>query len=352
MEVADFHGGDDHLKGFFAGRADGRAKEFDVVEHFNERLVEAEVANGGSNLTVFNEKEAVAGHPGHYLFIGVDFANVPKAGDEEAAIGGGHHLVEGGVATAEDEVHGGFAVLVGENEAVAGGLLAGSFGSGAGVDEILGDAAIDEMDTLAGDPFAVERGALLQRMINVIGDGDVLTEELFAHAVVEAGALVFEGGGGEIVKKEADEIENGSGLENDGVTAGGEFSGVDGEMAFLGGTRGESLWVERADVARIGFGPAGGRAFLNGDGKFGVGFAIGGEEAAGVTESGLVLAIRINSGGDLAILDRQIAGTAHGAGSFLGGESGGRLDKAIYAAIALLCGHGEKAGIFRLAVGK
>jgi len=51
-------------------------------------------------------------------------------------------------------------------------------------------------------------------VVNVIGDGNVLPEELLAHAVVEAGALVLQRGGGEIVKKKADEVEDGGGFED------------------------------------------------------------------------------------------------------------------------------------------
>src|SRR4029077_21225737 len=135
---------------------------------------------------------------------------------------------------------------------------------------------IDQQNALAWQAFAVERSALLQRVISVVGDGDVFSEELSVHAVVEAGTLVFEGGGGKIVEEEADEIEDGGGLENDGVAAGREFAGVDGEMRFLAGAGGEFLRFERADVGGIGFGPAGGVSFLHGDGEFGVGFAVGG----------------------------------------------------------------------------
>jgi hypothetical protein len=35
MEIADFHGGDDHFEGFFAGGANGGAEELDIVEHFD-----------------------------------------------------------------------------------------------------------------------------------------------------------------------------------------------------------------------------------------------------------------------------------------------------------------------------
>src|SRR5712692_3517774 len=122
-------------------------------------------------------------------------------------------------------------------------------------------------------------------MIDVVGDGDVLSEELLAHAVVQAGALVFKGGGGEIIKEKADEVEHRGGFEDYGVTAGRKLAGIDADMGFLAGARGKFLRVEGADVGEVGFGPACSRAFLNGDGKFGMRFAIGGEEAARITES-------------------------------------------------------------------
>jgi len=322
VEIVDFHGGDDHLEGFFAGGADGGAEQFDVVEHFDDGLVEAEVADGAGDASILDEEKAVAGHAGHDLFVGIDFADVPEAGDEQAAFGGGDHFFDGGIAAGEDEIHGGFAVLVGESETMAGGLFAGGFGGRAGIDEIARDAAIYEQNFLARQAFAVKGGALLQRVIGVVGDGDVLSEELLAHALVEAGALVFEGGGGEIVKEEADEIEDGGGLQDYVVAAGGEFARVDGEVGFFAGAGGEFLRVVIANIGGVGLGPTGGGAVLNSDGKLRMGFAIGGEEAARISESGLALATRIDSGGDLAILDGQIASAADGPGAFFGGKSG------------------------------
>jgi len=72
--------------------------------------------------------------------------------------------------------------------------------------------------------------------------------------------------------------------------------------------------LKAADVGGVGFGPTGSGAFLNGDGKFGARFAIGGKRATGISESGLALAVRVDSGGNLAILDGQIAGAADRAG--------------------------------------
>src|SRR4029077_15123169 len=103
----------------------------------------------------------------------------------------------------KDQVHGCFAVFVGERKTVPGGLLVSGFGSGTRIDKILGDAAVDKLDSLTRDSFAMERRILLQGVINVVGDGEVLAEELLAHTIVEAGALVFESGGGEIVEEKA-----------------------------------------------------------------------------------------------------------------------------------------------------
>src|SRR5260370_2790865 len=197
-------------------------------------MMEAEIAYGTSNPAILKEKEAIARHAGLVRSVGIDSANVPEAVDKQAAFGGGDHFFDGGVTAGEDEVHGRFAVFIGERKPVAGGLLACGFGGGAGIDEVFGATAIHELNVLAAEAFTIERRALLQRMVNVVGNGDVLPEELFAHAVVEAGALVFEGGSGKVVKKKADESKHGGGVEDYGVTAGGKLAGVDGEMRFFG----------------------------------------------------------------------------------------------------------------------
>src|SRR5258708_5159301 len=350
MEIVDFHGGDDHFEGCFAGGADGGAQQFHVIQHFDEGLIEAEVAHGAGNLPLLNKKEAIACHAGDDLFVRVDFADIPEPRDEQAAVGGGDHFFDGGVTAGEDEVHGRFAVFVRQSEPVSSGLFASGFGSGTGIDESSGDAAIDQLNALTGQALAIEGHTLLQQMIDVVGDGDVLSEELFAHAVVEAGALVFESGGGKIVKKKADEIKHGGGFEDNSVTAGGKFAGVNSEMRFFGSASSKFLRVAGADIPRVGFGPACGGAFLNGDGKFGARFAIGDKEATGISESRLALAVRVDSGGNLAILDGQIAGAVDRAGAVFRGESSSRLDETAYAATALFRQHGKETRILRLAV--
>src|SRR5260370_6487824 len=104
-------------------------------------------------------------------------------------------------------------------------------------------------------------------MVAVVGDGDVLSEELPARAVDQAGALVFEGGGGEIVKEEADEIEDGGGFEDYCVAARGEFAGVDRKMGFLARARSKFLRIVSADIGGVGFCPACGGGPPDWDGK-------------------------------------------------------------------------------------
>src|SRR6266566_1119608 len=198
--------------------------------------------------------------------------------------------------------------------------------------------------------LAIEWGALLERMVNVVGDADVLTEELLTHAFVQAGALVRQCSGGEIVKKKADEVENGSWFEDDRVTARGKLARVDGEVRFFAGAGGEFLRVEGADIGGVGFCPACGGIFLHGDGKFRVRFAMSGKEAARIRQGGLALAVREDSGGNLAFLDGQIAGAANGAGPIFGREGSGLFDEAVYVAIALLAGHWQETRVLRQTV--
>ena len=102
VKIDDLHRGDHHFEGFFAGGPDGGAEELNVAEHLEDGLIESEIADGGRDLALFNQKKAIAGHTGHDFFVGVDFADVPEAGDEQAAIGGGDHFFEGGIAAGKD----------------------------------------------------------------------------------------------------------------------------------------------------------------------------------------------------------------------------------------------------------
>ena len=74
----------------------------------------------------------------------------------------------------------------------------------------------------------------------------------------------MDGRGGEIVEKEADEIENGSGFEDDGVFAGSEFSGIFGARGFIAGSFRERQWIKGAEVCGVCLCPTGGGALLHG----------------------------------------------------------------------------------------
>src|SRR4029077_9450581 len=183
-----------HLERFFAGGADGWAEHLDVGKHFENILIEAEISDSARDFSIFDEERSVASHAGENFFVGIDFTDVPESGDENSALGGTNHVVERFVAPAENEIHGGFAVFIGKAEAVAGGLRFHFFGGGAGVHEIFRDAAIDEKDFLFGETFAIVGRAQLMGMIDVVPEGDVIAKNFFAHAVVEAGAFVENGG--------------------------------------------------------------------------------------------------------------------------------------------------------------
>src|SRR5437879_474092 len=152
-------------------------------------------------------------------------------------------------------------------------------------------------------------------MVNIVNDGDVLSEKLLTHALVEAGALVFESGGSKIGKEKADEVEDRSRFEDHRVTTRVKLARVDGKVGLFAGAHGKFLRIECADIREVGFSPACSGSFLHGDGEFRVRLAIGGKKAAGIPQSGVALAIGINSSGDLTFLDCEVTRAADGAGA-------------------------------------
>ena len=59
---------------------------------------------------------AVAGHAGENFFVGIDFADVPEARDQDAALGGGDHFLDRCFAAVENHIHGRFAIFVGQRK--------------------------------------------------------------------------------------------------------------------------------------------------------------------------------------------------------------------------------------------
>jgi len=168
------------------------------------------------------------------------------------------------------------------------GCLCAALAASARIDEILGGATIHEHDPLTWHSFAIEWGALLQRMINVIGDADILTEELFCPYVrFRQERLSARAVAEKIIKKKADEIEHGGGFEDDGVNGRGASSrAVDSEMRLFG-RLGRRVSADRRarTLAELGFGPALRRKpscmVME---KLGVRFAIGGKKAARIRQ--------------------------------------------------------------------
>ena len=61
--------------------------------------------------SVFDQEAAVARHAGENFFVGIDFADVPEAREQDAAIGGGDHFIQRRIAAGEDQIEGRFAIL-------------------------------------------------------------------------------------------------------------------------------------------------------------------------------------------------------------------------------------------------
>ena len=56
VEVADFHGRNHHLESFFAGGAHGGPHHFDIAQHLQNGLIEAEIAHRRTHAAFFYQK--------------------------------------------------------------------------------------------------------------------------------------------------------------------------------------------------------------------------------------------------------------------------------------------------------
>src|SRR2546428_10346266 len=86
VELADLHARHDHLEALLAGGALGRGHHLDLAEHLDDALVEAEIPDAVAYLAVLDPERAVARHPGKNFLVGIDFADVPQARDQETAL--------------------------------------------------------------------------------------------------------------------------------------------------------------------------------------------------------------------------------------------------------------------------
>ena len=80
--------------------------------------------------------------------------------------------------------------------------------------------------------------AKLQRMVDIVDDGNVFPEELLTHSFDQAGTLIVNCGRGKIVKEKTDQIESGRRLENDRVFSRSEFQCVLGLSGLFTGAGG------------------------------------------------------------------------------------------------------------------
>src|SRR5437868_927640 len=93
IKVPHLHRWHHHVERFFAAGAHRRAHRFNLRKHFNQTLVEAEVADALLDLSILNIKCPVASHSSKDLLVRINLADVPQARYQDTALGGGNHLV-------------------------------------------------------------------------------------------------------------------------------------------------------------------------------------------------------------------------------------------------------------------
>src|SRR2546422_5957427 len=93
-----------------------------LAEHLDDALVEAEIPDAVADLAVLDPERAVARHAGEDFLVGIDLADVPQPRDQETPLGRADHLLGRAFAAVEDDVHGRFADVVRQREAVTRGL--------------------------------------------------------------------------------------------------------------------------------------------------------------------------------------------------------------------------------------
>src|SRR5437867_13290234 len=117
-KIADLHCRHDHLERFFARRAYCWTQKLNVAQHFEDALVEAEIAHRSSDAAFLHEEATIARHPCTYFFVGVYFSDVLKPCRKQSAFVGANHLIEAGSATRADEIQRSLAVVAGQRHAM------------------------------------------------------------------------------------------------------------------------------------------------------------------------------------------------------------------------------------------
>jgi len=165
---------------------------------------------------------------GHGPFHRIEFADVPETGDEEAALSGGDHFIDGGIAAGKDEIHGSSPIRWGGRNRGRwrcrrpwrrrGNRRRLRWMPRSTSKDLFGAAVLN----VEGAPCLGARGG-------VVGDSE-LPEELLAHAVVEQEVCPRGRWRRKIVEEETERSRDGSGSRITVVTARGESRESNSEM--------------------------------------------------------------------------------------------------------------------------
>src|SRR6185437_3036111 len=98
-----------------------------------------------------------------------------------------------------------------------------------------------EQNLLPRHAFSIVGSAGLQRMICVVPNGDVLTEDFLADSARKARTLIQNRRARKVVKKEAHQVENGRRRKDCRVTAGRGFARLAGIRRLAAGAFGEGV---------------------------------------------------------------------------------------------------------------
>src|ERR1035438_1658750 len=85
VELAHFHGGHHHVKRLFPTGAGWDPHYLYVLQHVQEALIEAKVTDPAHYLAILDQECAVACHASQDFLVGINFADVPQPGHQDAA---------------------------------------------------------------------------------------------------------------------------------------------------------------------------------------------------------------------------------------------------------------------------
>src|SRR5215470_3959130 len=119
----------------------------------------------------------------------------------------------------------------------------------AGIHQAADNSVFDQLYTLAPDALSIEGSACLELMVNIVGDLDVVSEDLLADAIVQKRALVEHRLATPIPKHKADEVEHGGRLENHRVLAWRQLPRSSGLHGLL---RGDLRQLPGVQVLHVG----------------------------------------------------------------------------------------------------